>query len=153
MVLWEPNIVRLKMKTAAAALFVCLLLGGCGPIDTTPADIHQRLIPKIANDILTRGESALLRQQPQNYLSVLSPTSAVRYEPRITAGLEGEAGITFFRMPENTPILALSFDLHEDMQSYNFGQAKEPNDEQNGAGNGGSAPARTQPHEPIAPGL
>jgi len=116
---------------ALSAIFVAvalsLLTTGCSDFDRTPADIHKDLVPKIAADILKTGASPRLRGQPENYLSRLSPVGSVRWDQSPLPGsASSEATITFYRMPENTPILSIGFNLSDDQKTYLFATATFP---------------------------
>jgi hypothetical protein len=109
------------------AMHFCLILGFCilssCDFDRTPADIAQELVPKIAADLIRSGTSPLVRKQPENYKALLSPAATVRWDQNPVEGINDETVITFYRMPENKPILCIGMNLHEDMQSYTFDKA------------------------------
>jgi hypothetical protein len=105
-------------------IIVSFLFSSCFDFDRTPADIHDELVPRIAADLLRSGTSPLLRKQPENYKEILSQPETIRWDQKAIKGISGEGIITFYRMPENHPILCIGFDLHEDMKSYIFHEAK-----------------------------
>lgn len=116
---------------ALGAIFVAIALSllttGCSDFDRTPADIQRELVPKIAADILKTGASPRLCGQAENYLSRLSPVGSVRWDQSpLPDSAPSEATITFFRMPENTPILLIGFDLSDDQKTYLFATATFP---------------------------
>ena len=112
-----------KMKALHLILILSICILPSCSFDRTPAEIHQKLVPEIAADILLTGTSSRLRKQPENYKTLLSPVETVRWDQKPVNGITDEAVITFYRMPGNKPILCLGMNLHEDMQSYIFDKA------------------------------
>lgn len=101
-----------------------IFLVSCSDPFDRPEDIHNKLIPIIASDILNTGDSPLLREQSQNFLSILEPTNTVRWDQKPIPGLSAEGTITFYRMPDDKPLLSIGFNLHMDKKSYIFEEAK-----------------------------
>ena len=121
------HLVPQALHVIFAVLALSLLTTGCSDFDRTPADIHRDMVPRIAADILKTGASPRLRGQPENYLSLLSPVDSVRWDQTpLPDSASSEATITYYRMPDNAPILSIGFDLSDDQKTYLFTTATFP---------------------------
>ena len=95
-----------------------LLSAGCS-IDETPADIAQKLIPEIAQELIQHHDSARLEGMTSEITAALAEHSADDTTYAIGApDLNGETGISFFEKQNRTRFLALGLDLKASETSY-----------------------------------
>jgi len=93
-----------------------LFLAACSS-DETPADIHKKLVPQIAQELIEHHESSRVAGLTPEIKTALEkyPAEDVTY----TMGapdLHGETGVSFYTKQDHKRFLALGLDLnaHED---------------------------------------
>jgi len=107
------------MNFTLMACVTLLLVSACSDPFDTPNDIHDRLVPRIAKDLIETGSSGLLRNQPFDYSGILTPREEIRYQHGAPE-MNGDTGITFYRGNNPEPILMVGLMLYMDKKSYSF---------------------------------
>jgi len=95
-----------------------LLLTACS-LDETPADIHQKLVPQIAQELIQRHESSRVAGLTPEIEAALEKHSAGDVTYSLGApDLHGETGISFYTRADHKRFLALGLDLNAKQDGY-----------------------------------
>jgi len=98
--------------------FVISLSGGCG-FDETPADIHRKLVPQIAQELIVSKQSRRLVGLPSEATMILRRHAKDKIVFEIGAQeLNAETGIRFYSKDEHRFLLAVGLDLNATGDGY-----------------------------------
>lgn len=99
----------------SAAVFLC----GC--VKDTPAEINEKLIPKVAADLISRQDSPSIDTLPPEVKAALKMHQGEGMTFRVGAPeLKGETGIRFYSDRDHRRFLSIALDLAQSEKSYLF---------------------------------
>jgi hypothetical protein len=104
---------------------VASLLASCS-FDETPADINQRLIPKIAEELIAKQNSKRVQGITSEIRKVLKEHEGEGITYKVGApDLNGETGVRFYSQKNQRQFLAIALNLRASRDSYNVGGVSE----------------------------
>lgn len=116
----------------AASLLATILLIGCiliACLEETPNEIHERLVPKLAADLISRQDSPRIDRLPPQVQAILKAHAAEGMTFLVGApGLKGETGIRFYSKKDHRCFLSIALYLHQSEKSYLFTGFSETDD-------------------------
>jgi hypothetical protein len=118
------------LKIIGACLLNVIFFGGLiwivgsyddttGSSNNTPADIHQKLLPQIAQELIDHHDSSRVTGLTPEIKALLEKHSAEDVTFTIGASdLHGETGISFYTKQDHKRFLALGLDLNAKEDGY-----------------------------------
>jgi hypothetical protein len=111
------------LKIFLAGILVCVVficfLWLLGSTDETPNDIHQKLVPQIAQELIDHHDSSRVAGLTPEIKAALEKYPAEDVTFTIGASdLHGETGISFYTKQDHKRFLALGLDLNAKEDGY-----------------------------------